>query len=292
MLFYQKIYLTNNALLIVSVKIVALITIKLRHITYNNRWIMKNSLKIIMLTLCSFIFMCASSQQKDEEAVSDKSVKELSPVELTRAIESAALQIEETANVTGKNGKLRLTYDDASLLAVGSAAAGKKTGTWTYYRRNTAGTKKLSEGAYKDGQKTGLWSYYDEKGKLIAKNNYLWNKLNGSAIVYHPNGVFQTETDYKNGLKNGRYREYYENGNPKEISFYIDGKKNGQVNLYYFSGKRLAIGQCKNDMKNGKWVFYRESGTVESEGIYTNDIKTGVWTYTDEKGIKRTEQAS
>lgn len=131
----------------------------------------------------------------------------------------------------------------------------------TYHSTNlfTTGTSEstvqiAAEGERVNGLKTGTWKFY------------------------HPNGQFQSECTYSEGLPNDYCNVYYDNGEP---FIKVDAKSGDEVtSTYYFpSGKINATFEMVNHVNNGRSVVYLENGNKEAEGPYKNGLKNGLWKF-------------
>ena len=70
--------------------------------------------------------------------------------------------------------------------------------------------------------------YYFKSGKIKEKKNYLSDKLHGTFICYHNNGVTWIKSNYDAGLLEGKREVFCEKGEIKKIEFYKKGFKKGK----------------------------------------------------------------
>ena len=55
--------------------------------------------------------------------------------------------------------------------------------------------------------------YFDNKGKLLAQENYRNDQLDGIQITVHGTGKTDTKSSYSNGILNGTYENTIKQGN-------------------------------------------------------------------------------
>ena len=136
-----------------------------------------------------------------------------------------------------KNGHFILYWSPEIIRAEGPVSNHQKDGEWKYYYNDSNDKTVKKVGVYRSGLKQGQWITYYRDGRIMKKESFRNDELNGAVFVYTPEGIPLSEVWYRNGKKHGVYREYYPDGKPKEISMYTDDKKNGTENLYYTTGK-------------------------------------------------------
>ena len=87
-----------------------------------------------------------------------------------------------------------------------------------------------------DNLKQGYWEFFYEKGKLLAKGNFINNKKEGYWEFYWDNGNLREKGHYKNNYAEGLWFDYWYNGNI------------------------LSKGYYKNDNAYGEWYYYNKKG--------------------------------
>jgi len=109
---------------------------------------------------------------------------------------------------------------------------------------------------------------------LIAGNMYpvkhKKTKLNGVVKTYYPNGVLQTESNWKDGKENGISKIYFENGTLFRESKWIRGKENGISKSYREDGGILIESNWKDGKADGIWRIYSDEGTLKRELTFKN----------------------
>ena len=126
---------------------------------------------------------------------------------------------------------------------------------------------------------------YYEDGKLVANKKI--NEINeagervGFWRTYYPNGILQTEANYKNGKLHGLYKTYDKKGSLLAINYMINDSISDNsrdivlIELYrtYFpnSMKEKLVGGLTNGMKNGLFREFDIEGNLVNGYLYKND---------------------
>lgn len=97
-----------------------------------------------------------------------------------------------------------------------------------------------------DETSSGDFIELHENGNIKIQGNLVDRKREGHWETFYPNGVKQSESNYKNGLLNGKSASYYPNGSTRYVGEYYD------------------------DKQTGIWYFYNEDGAFEKEVNYEN----------------------
>lgn len=158
--------------------------------------------------------------------------------------------------------------------------------------------------------KHGLYKRYNKEEQVVEKASYENGKLNGTRILYYPNGNTEIIETYLMDNFDGEYKSYYESGNIsskglyknnymvepwqyyydlpgekiKEIINYEENIENGPYKEFYENGNVMAEGVYKDELDNGPFKSYYENGELEMEGTYLNGRKNGIFKMYDEDG--------
>ncbi|MBK0369153.1 toxin-antitoxin system YwqK family antitoxin [Flavobacterium agrisoli] len=115
---------------------------------------------------------------------------------------------------------------------------------------------KVSEGKVVNKLFEGPWVYYHHASSTImSKETYVKGKLEGTRVVFYPDGKIAEEQNYKAGLKDGLYKKYAENGIVLEESNF------------------------KGDVYHGDAIFRDGIGNIASKGTFLNGKKAGIWEF-------------
>lgn len=131
---------------------------------------------------------------------------------------------------------------------------------------------------YNGNQSKKNYSYYFENFNIFHYAQHINDKLDGSYILYHDNGVIwehykytqgqlmsvvashsiggmpRKNDEFRNG--NGTLKRYYHNGNLYSKTSYKDGLKNDSLNIYDLGGKISGIGAFRDGTAIGLWKIY------------------------------------
>ncbi len=185
-------------------------------------------------------------------------------------------------------------------------------------KETDSATKIKTVGPYVDGKKDGVFKSYDEKGSLIAVENFqngisisygnlgeggvkngAWKeyyedkklKIEGTYTkdiktgvwkYYHRNGALEQTGQYNtSGKAIGEWKWYYDNGNLLREETFENGLEEGEMTEYSIDGKIISKGKYSGGMKEGMWLY--EMGVYKEFGNYKDDLKEGMWKheYTD-----------
>lgn len=127
------------------------------------------------------------------------------------------------------NGPFKVFYESGKIKREGVLKDNKFDGESIWYYEN--GEIEIKE-LYSKGISIGKVEEYYPSG--ILKFEYFNNqsgKIEGSFILYYPDGKLKKEVEFKNGEENGRYKSFHPNG---QLS--LDAvKKNDSTTTYYKS---------------------------------------------------------
>jgi antitoxin component YwqK of YwqJK toxin-antitoxin module len=162
------------------------------------------------------------------------------------------------------------------------------------FHKEFAGNIVVEEGTFTNGLMTGDWVFRFKDGKGNLKGKGSFNNGNGSDLgttgipkngregiwlLYHPNGMLQTECNYLNEKLQGLYKSYYENGQLKSDENYNQGERNGICKFYYANGKIEEDGNYLNGEGEGLHKTYYENGTFKSEENLKQGERNGICKY-------------
>jgi antitoxin component YwqK of YwqJK toxin-antitoxin module len=102
------------------------------------------------------------------------------------------------------------------------------------------------------------------------------NIANGTYRVSYPNGVLESEWNYKNGKLNGLCKEYYPKGNLKGYWFCENDKMQGEAKFFYSNGTLLWEGLYINGRLEGISKEYYKDGKPKRVDNYKKGINDGV----------------
>ena len=86
-----------------------------------------------------------------------------------------------------------------------------------------------THGFGKDGYFHGIWETYDLEGRLVKVESLVEGILEGSVILYHPNGKMASRTQYCGGWKCGLQEEWDPEGNLVSIIKHRKGPYDSEV---------------------------------------------------------------
>lgn len=166
---------------------------------------------------------------------------------------------------------------------------GKPQGTFTYYypnnkpkailkhENNGARTvaymyhdngKLMSHGLYKNQKKDSVWTSFNEFGRLVMKETYKEDVLNGERRLYYLPSDPQDKREicisiynYKNGQVEGEFKEIYPTGQVKLTGAFLDHKRHGEWIYYELDGKKMSIERYYKGQKHGWYIGYNKDGS-------------------------------
>ena len=149
---------------------------------------------------------------------------------------------------------------------------GRKTGLWTFYRKDKSLSAKIH---FFNGKREGMTKMYWENGNLYNSENYVKGEKQGVDKEYYKDGSIGLTTTFNKGLKNGVEKRYMKNGDIYYIKNYQNDKLNG-VFMQFHSGELTSSGNYENGKKHGKWLAY-DKDKVSLESEYNLDVPNGIW---------------
>lgn len=125
-----------------------------------------------------------------------------------------------------------------------------------------------STGRYVDNKLEGTYIRYHNNGMMADSGYYKAGKLTGEQIGWHPNGFMSDSTFVKNDSITTE-AAWFDNGNISEYGYYLHGKKNGQWNYFHKNGKPAAV-EINDHGKTVSSDFFNEDGTVQKDTSAVN----------------------
>jgi antitoxin component YwqK of YwqJK toxin-antitoxin module len=185
-----------------------------------------------------------------------------------------------------------------------SDAQGRRQGLWVTYHANNMVE---SMGYFVDSLRDGTFIFIDERGWVIAEENYKMGifhgsqryysigtlvklamyvdgELDGIYETYHRNRIIAERHFYEKGKKHGMSVWFSEKGQPSFEYTYQHGEIHGEVKSYYPSGAIKTLTIYKNNEMDGGYYEYHEVGTMALSGQYKKGKKTGEWITYNEMG--------
>jgi antitoxin component YwqK of YwqJK toxin-antitoxin module len=126
-----------------------------------------------------------------------------------------------------------------------------------------------------EGRKTGLWTFYRKDKSLSAKIHFFNGKREGMTKYYWENGNLYKSANYINGKKEGVEKSYSNNGSVLYNKNYKEDVLHGTT-ISYYNGEIDEFVTYKNGIKHGKFQDYYK-GTINYEGVYQNGKTHGLW---------------
>ena len=94
---------------------------------------------------------------------------------------------EDAINI--QNGNFVSYWSPGKIKAEGPVLNSKKNGEWKYYYNDKTDQILNSSGIYRNDLKQGQWLTYYPDGRIMKKETYRNNELNGAAYVYTKEGI-------------------------------------------------------------------------------------------------------
>ena len=135
--------------------------------------------------------------------------------------------------------------------------------------------KLVTEGMIVGKERQGEWlTYHEKSNKVMMRENYLNNTLEGLVTVYYANDVVTETTNYSKGLKQGVSKNYSVNGVLLNEMNYVDDKLQGRAVYYDSNGQMTIEGRYKEGRKDGLWKYYK-NGKLALEETYPKPLLKG-----------------
>jgi len=167
-------------------------------------------------------------------------------------------------------GKVTRYYPDGSVQAV-LEYKGEITEAVLYSKDGLFTTV----GQYLNKKKNGEW-VYRKNDRVVLKECYLNDTLNGSHSRYYASGTLAEIRNWRSGVPAGEWKKFYENGKLCFSAFFKDGKLDSLLKSYAADGTLIAEGDYKNGLKEGVWHYYDARGNLKKEVSYRQGISANV----------------
>lgn len=175
--------------------------------------------------------------------------------------------------VAGKpEGCWKTYYENGNLKSIGKRVQTKLDSVWTFYSKNGY---KLQSISYKNGMRNGFFIQYDSLERIIKRDSFQNDVLNGASVTFHQNLKYKTRVVYKNGKREGPELEWNEDSILQRMAWYIN-------DVLQFNDRFNAFDADKK--KQGTWKFFYNDFTLKEEKRYNRDSLDGYVKLYDPKG--------
>ncbi len=124
----------------------------------------------------------------------------------------------------------------------------------------------ISEGSMKGKQRTGTWTYYHKNSsKVMMTEEYQSGNLHGAQLTYFENGQLTEKAVYVNGKKEGKRIIYAEGGTILKEYTYSNDLLHGSTKYYDAKGVLEIEGNYKKNRKDGVWKYYKNGKLSEEK---------------------------
>src|ERR1041385_2482700 len=199
-----------------------------------------------------------------------------------------SLKSEETYLNGILNGTFTTYYAHSNFSIKGNYTNGIKTGQWETYNE----MKKLTQIETYDnnGNKIGLQEKFSPKG-ILSDYIFIDSLKNKTEYKYDSNGKLIARQYYHNDTLEGLqysynyFSNYYGSQNdtlPTAVINYVHGKKEGPAK-YYENGRLIRMENLHNGVLNGWYLKWDAKGLLQDSAMYSNGRKNGP-DYVYEKG--------
>lgn len=125
------------------------------------------------------------------------------------------------------------------------------------------------------GNKTGRHLSYHPNGVLQAESIYKDGELNGPSKEYYDNGTLYVEAQFENGLLNGPAALYHKHGALSRKFIFKDGAPVDTIYDYHNNGQLSAKVPQQNGAGNGLATYFHEDGSLLSRVTIKDDKRLG-----------------
>lgn len=170
-------------------------------------------------------------------------------------------------------------YKDGTLMTLMTHVEGDKiTDNVTFH---PDGKTKMSEGRFVkkslNGQmvrsREGEWKFYNERGVLMAQENYQDSLRHGVCKYFRVTGQLLKLVNYKAGLKDGPFTEFHENGKKMREGTYLRDDFEGLYAMWHENGMKQLEGMYVKGLQDGTWTYYKSSGAIEMRVLYKMGVE-------------------
>ncbi len=141
---------------------------------------------------------------------------------------------------------------------------------------------RLQQGKYynlSQNVESGVEDFYGKRttrdvyGQLLSIDT-IKDGLMTSSMTYHPNGMPEAETSYRDGLVHGIRKTFLPGGEPHALEEWNSGFQSGTTNVFD-NGEKIAEIQYDRGKKHGLERRFRDETIVVEEISWQNDIRHG-----------------
>jgi uncharacterized protein len=132
---------------------------------------------------------------------------------------------------------------------------------------------------------TAVW--YDSDGKILNKEVYLNDNIEGISTSFYPFGRLYTKGNYVLGNLHGEKISYYQNGKISNVTNYENGELNGNSVGYFSDGDIFHVLKYEENMLEGISTYYAHDSVpaLKIKYLYGRAV---TYSYMD-KNMKMTE---
>ena len=122
---------------------------------------------------------------------------------------------------------------------------------------------KYVKGELAGGMRHGKFQFFYPNGIVDTEYNYRYGTIQGPYLSNHFSGQAYEKGVYLNGDKEGLWERFYLSGNIRYKRFYHKGKQIGRFYKYYSSGQlKEASAVDENGKEHGMDTIYHQNGTI------------------------------
>jgi antitoxin component YwqK of YwqJK toxin-antitoxin module len=182
-------------------------------------------------------------------------------------------KLSEGCLVAGKpEGCWKTYYENGNLKSIGKRLQTLLDSVWTFYSKNGYKYQSIS---YKNGMRNGYFIQYDSLERIIKRDSFQNDVLNGASVMFHQNLKYKTRVVYKNGKREGPELEWNEDSILQRISWYTN-------DVLQYNDRFNAFDADKK--KQGIWKTFYTDFTLKEEKRYNRDSLDGYVKLYDLKG--------
>jgi hypothetical protein len=121
--------------------------------------------------------------------------------------------------------------------------------------------------SYSNGELQGTSLLYYPNGNVSAQLPYVRDKLHGVASFFAPEGGLQRKATYRQGLLHGEANNYFPDGLLAETQFYRDGVREGRYQRFHPNGKTAVEARYLNgQLLEPEQGFATDGRPLDAEG--------------------------
>jgi hypothetical protein len=135
---------------------------------------------------------------------------------------------------------------------------------------------------YSQGELQGTSLLYHPNGKVSAQLPYVRDKLQGVASFYAPEGWLLRKANYRRGLLHGEASNYFPDGQLAEAECYRDGVRDGRYLRFHPNGKTAVDARYLNgQLVEPEQGFASDGRPLDAEGKPISRVRWWVRRWTD-----------